>query len=297
MDLIEILDKLEEPILITGHVNPDADVISTAFSLIYYLSNHLNKKAYFTFKGELPDNLLWAMDEELVIDEKSDYNSLIVVDTSDSTLRIGFEKKDVPVLVLDHHPSSFDLESTDKVTYIAYEAVSTSSMLLDFGIKYYLIYLGIFYDSIGRNENVLSASKAILELGITEEEIQYIHSNLRKKADPKAVEIIKNSFSFNHVVEDLVLTHVIYEGSNKYYFNVLEFYSKFCDILVIYHSPSGTVNIKTSEYLFNVSNFCKKFGGGGHKLSGGFIVANEESFYFVVKSLLEELNMEPVNEA
>jgi hypothetical protein len=297
MGLRQELLELEEPILIVGHLNPDADVISTAFSLIEFYKAQ-GKDAWFAYKGSIPDNITWAVDESSIADtELLKYNSLVVVDTSLSTVRLGFEPKQVRTMVLDHHDSSKDIEDTSLVSYYYRKTPSTSTILVEAGIRDPLIYLGLFYDSFSTNTNLLESCRIISEsLDITEEEIQDMLSLLREKLDQKAIEVIKNSFSVTYNYGNLSLICVTFDSEQKYYFDILAFYAKYSDVLVVYNTSTNIINIKTFDDIFDVADFCSIFGGGGSFRSGAIIVGNKESFSFVFEQLVTKFDTELCDE-
>lgn len=297
MDLRQELLSLEEPILIVGHLNPDADVISTAFSLIAFFEEN-NKESRFAYKGSMPSNLKWAVDDSFVVEpEDIEYKSLIVVDSALSTLRIGFEPKNVRSIVIDHHDSSKDIENTELVTYYYRKAPSTSSILIEAGIKEPLIYLGLFYDSFSTNTNLMESYRIVNEyLDISEDDIQNILSLLREKLDHKAIEIVKNSFSVTYEYEELSLVCVTFDSEQKYYFDIMSFYSKYCDVLVAYNTATNIINIKTFDDIFDVADFCSIFGGGGSFRSGAIVVGNRDSFAFIFEQLLTKFDTELLDE-
>ena len=288
----EILDNLEEPILITGHVNPDGDVISSAACLLNYFKEK-NKKAYYIYNGIFPSHLTWVLDESEVItqDSEIDYKSLVVVDCRDVDVRLGFKrKKDIPTIVFDHHPP---IEENDGEKRFILNAPSTSSIFYTlFDILDPIIYVGLFWDSLFHNNRVKETVDIASNLDITNEVIDEYNILMSEKKDLSLVEAIRNCFVMNYNINNEVgVTFVSTSCDDKLYLDLLLFFRQFTDIILLYNENSHKVHIREEGIdIVDVGKFAAKYGGGGHKRAAGIKLSDDIDFGQITDAFMEWVN-------
>lgn len=298
------LDKLPEPVLVVGHMHPDPDVISSAAVLLNYFEK-IGKPAMFSYTGDFPVEFLWCFDKNVhpsapspasfvggVDIDELDYGSLIVVDSIDDSVRLGFNPKDVPTLVLEHHISSRDrAEDSDK--YLFSDSPSTASLLYDiFGLDDSLIYVGLYYDALFYNARVKECGYYLDALrSITDEVIEQYHSLLHVRKDPSIIDSIRNAAVYlRHLDNGLVLGLITSDGPSEHKIPLLLFFLDYVDVLVLFNSKTGHISFRLSKKIqVNLSQFVKPKGGGGHKGAAGMNLASDESFQELMQEFMDWL--------
>lgn len=271
----EILDALPEPIMVTGHTQPDADVISTSAALLNYFKS-TGKQAYFSYRGSISSYLRWCISEEMVRkDDLESYKSYIVVDCDGSEPRIGFQPRDVPKVILDHHETSKEL--CDSQSFFFEDVPSTSALLpCLFGIYDPIIYVGLFYDSIALNKRLLESSKVLLALasrGLTDEVIAEFHQQMEIKKEVELIDAIRDSYvNAVQLPNGAMLGYVVSDGPVEYKHDLTAFYRQFFDGILLFMKRSRTFSVRLEEKLpFAANQFASLYeGGGGHKGAAGF---------------------------
>jgi hypothetical protein len=286
----DLLVILPEPIMVTGHVGPDADVISSAAALLNRLED-TGRDCYFSYRGNMPKAMRWCIPDKFIRkDDLTSYKSLIVVDCDGSELRLGFEPRKVPTLILDHHLTSMGLSDGKK--YFVVDAPSTSSILLNFGIYDPIIYVGLFYDSLAINKRVIEAAQVIVELskhGLTDEVIGQYHALLDVKKDPELIDAFRNSY-VDSIEFDTggVLGLVVSEGPEEYKHDLAAYFRQYFDGLFLFMKKSNTISIRLEEkFPFKANEFAQKYGGGGHKGAAGLLMPENMTYGILYREFID----------
>lgn len=282
--------NLPEPVLVTGHTNPDGDSISTSAVLLDILSKN-NKKCYFTYSGVFPENLKWLIHEKYFPGLSAGFKSVIVVDSDSSKIRIGFDiPESNPVLIIDHHPSTLKQNITENITrFVDVDSPSCSSVLFnELGEKDPRIYIGLYYDCFLNRRNLYEASWVLSYLDIDDSLIEEYNSLLKERTPIELVDVIRN---VNVESYDNVF-FVFAEYPEKLHYHVMSFYSRFVDTVALYNGTINKVFIRCDVVGADLSKIAEKYNGGGAKNSVAFYASTEDLFNLKNELLnyLEELH-------
>jgi len=180
-----------ERVLVMGHVAPDGDSVSSVLALTrYYKNRGLRARCYFA--DPLPKNLQWTLRDTKPFDKTADalmFNPevLVVVDCEPTEKRCHFPVEDYlrdhpncRVLNIDHHPDRDGEKSTDRVTLVLDTTSSTAELLVNAGLRQKVLFVGLVTDTGGfKFQHPVSAMRAVLALGLTDEDIEEMSEALR----------------------------------------------------------------------------------------------------------------------
>ena len=90
--------------LISFHKNPDGDSLSSAAAIYHYLISN-KKRAAIKFKGNIPKNLKWVIEDVEICNTLPEWAELVIIlDAEPTEERIGWKIPDnMSVLNIDHH--------------------------------------------------------------------------------------------------------------------------------------------------------------------------------------------------
>jgi len=288
--------KNADNFLITTHINPDGDAI-TSVLLFAVILDHLDKKFRIVINDPVPhkfDFLSYVENIEYFSSKQSyDYNTLVVLDASDLD-RIGRLKEtiknpgDIGVINIDHHTSNLyfgtvnliepDKSSTVEIVY---------NIFSDFGIRLTkdtatYIYTGIICDT-GRflfpntNSNSFQVAAQMIKAGAEPHEIG---RNVYYRVSPDSMHLLSKAlatldFHFNDKVSSMYLTLNSYSNNN----NKIDT-EGFVDYLMTIdrtevqlffqeiEKNTFKLSLRSRSYV-DVNAVAKKFNGGGHLRASG----------------------------
>lgn len=306
----EKLIKESNTIYITAHKNPDGDAIGGDIAL-YLALKKLNKNVNFLISSYADSfNFLTEINQSVKSVDKSSYDLLIAIDSSDkSRLDINEDdfKKAKKVLMLDHHKMSAPYgdvncidEDSPAVCQIIYEFLIKMNIDIDIDIAKY-IYIGIMTDTGSFNYSSTTAQTLEIasKLVATGIDFSYICNKLNhtiKEAKLKLIaktiekmEVyfdgqVRYSFIDYNTIADLGLSDEDAEGMTNY----LQMPEGTRVAVYIRQKKDGTYKVSMrSDDKVNVGQIAIEFGGGGHKRAAGYDII--EKLDIEKKKLLEAL--------
>ena len=301
-ELFKILSEFSS-FVITTHKNCDGDGLGAGLALYHSLKQKGKKVDFLTL--DEPSSKYHFLDPEKNIQTFHKNSTplqkdslLIAVDTNDSQLiEPLFSSSKNQVLFIDHHPLLINLNSQNKKIryFIDTKASSTGEIIFylmkDFGITFNekiatALYTSIVFDtkmfrSI-KNSSVPFAISAELIPYISDVNVIYNHlfknlsiNKLNLFSELKDVEYyFQNSFSLLSLTKEVIKKHEAGIGEA----------CELLDLIMNINSVKAAVLIFESEQGFKLSfrsadksilSIAEKFDGGGHHLSGGAFVQNQ----------------------
>jgi len=293
--IIKTIDENQE-IIITGHIMPDGDCISSVLTLSIALER-MGKKILPIIDYNIPhqysklDEIAKIKKVEDVINEIDNYDLIIIVDSS-SPDRVGklqdflTSKKTV---VIDHHVTN---EKFGDFNWIDDSFSSTAQMIYRLNKSMNVIYdpklatinlIGIATDTgFFRYPNTTSeVFKNAYELSKLGGDIWFISQMILENNRPERLKLFANvienmKFSNNgkfvHSVikyEDFQKFNCTDEDSSGFVSDLRAIKGVEVAVLIIEY-PKGQVHVSMrSKNEFDVSKIAKVFGGGGHPRAAG----------------------------
>jgi len=273
--------------VIMGHIRPDGDAIGSMLGLAHALRAS-GKDVLCVLQDGVPEKYAFlpgAADVRTSV--PSDYDYLIVVDSSDS-MRIGkaLEGLPAPDLVIDHHNTHDDF---GKLEYVVPEVEATALLLADRLPRWGLtisqnaatcLLTGLLSDTIGfRTANTrpaaLRAAADLMELGADFHDVY-----LKTLSDKTLAEALywgqgltKIQLSGSILWSTLTLNDRIisgYQGNDDAdLINILSaIKGPLMTILFVEQEGGVKVSWRSVEGV-DVSKLAREFGGGGHKAAAG----------------------------
>lgn len=314
MNKLRLLIKNSNHILLGAHVQPDGDAIG-ALVAVAGICNFFNIP-YTALLEEVPkrykdlvENLNYAQNYE------GDFDTFISVDCGDKTrldkdYRVLFDKANVTISI-DHHYTTTNFA---EYNYVEQEGSSTCELIykiiksLEVEITDDMakaIYAGIVYDTGGfmhsnTSPSTLNTVAYLMEhFKLNYPQIYYNILRMKTKKQVKVATIVNNNMYF--IKDGLIgLSYISFEEMQEISATREDMSSAIYEIKNIENvTIAGFIYpLKQNQYKlslrsdnpFNVSDVCKKFGGGGHiRASGAIIEGDLQSVLTKVQSELEKL--------
>jgi phosphoesterase RecJ-like protein len=315
-EIKNILLNNSKNIIITGHINPDADAIGSCIALGFFLKS-MNKdikvvlEEYSTKYDIIPvGDILHHPDNN---EQYLETDTLICLDFGvhhriNKTL-VPLYKKVKYLINIDHHLGNDNFaqyryidDTCSSTSELIYRLIKHMGGYIDDNIAIAL-YAGIVFDTGGFRHNSTSPdtyriAAQLLEIGIPFTKIynDIIHSRSRTSAKvlAKCITDVQIDDDLGIAVcglnrEDmkgLGVSRKDFEGIAEYFLNV-----EGITISVFYYEiEKEMVKFSLRSKHIDVSLVCNKFGGGGHALASGCTI--KKTVVDAVGSLRQELYRE-----
>lgn len=310
MNYSESLPILEEikkasKILINCHRSPDSDSVGSALGLSRALEI-MGKDVLVICPSDIPPDLQFLSGSNEIAKRVdfsnfnfSDYDLFITLDSSSYGMVSGsneIEKtKDVPIVVIDHHPSNTGygiinlidekMTSTGELLFRLFEdwEVSPDQITANCLLTGIIGDTGCFmYQNVG--EDTLKIAARLISLGADKDNIVYnIYRNINfseLKVWGKIIENMQmdkvNRFVWSTLsvtdCKDYVNLENVKEDAANLFFSIV----RDTDFGIIMQEMEGgelSVSLR-SRSDFDVSQIAKELGGGGHKAASGVRIEN-----------------------
>ncbi|MFA5048304.1 MAG: DHH family phosphoesterase [Patescibacteria group bacterium] len=260
--------------IITSHINPDGDAISSCVALYNYLKIN-DKKVSIKLCGTIPTNLSWILNDIKNDDDLNSCEQVIVLDSNCTKERIGWEiSSNLSIINIDHHGTNrINEHNPDKGIYII-NACSTAVVLFRwFGIKDNVLAIGAYTDTYF-SKNITEVLCFLADLNISDEEIEDILEKVSFRSDRKTWHIIRDSKVNNYKNGFVVETN---ESDITSIENAMTILMKMNNTVYLIYGKEKNVKLRTNDKSLNVSEIAKLFGGGGHRFAALCNVKNKVS--------------------
>lgn len=306
--------------IVTAHVSPDADAVSSAVVLGSCLKK-IGKNVKVFFNDPIPEklnHLSYLVSEfllEKLPEDLSNY-SLVAVDTATKE-RIGkcfepHEKSFVKVFNIDHHFTNTlwgDFNYIDAKASASAEIIFMFSQELKLNLNLEeanLLYAGIL-DDTGRfsfsntTERVLEIASKVIGFGAKPDfvaEALYFSENMEVvKFKAEAVSDIKIEFDGKVAViivnSNLLKKHGLSaEDTEGLVDKARSIDGVLCAVLMREDVDHWKFSLRSKNKNFNVDKIAATFGGGGHKQAAGFRKrgSQEEVYNALINEIAQHLN-------
>ncbi|RKX56322.1 MAG: hypothetical protein DRP50_00550 [Thermotoga sp.] len=296
--VMEIKSVMEEAqsILVTGHIRPDGDCISSVLGLSYALRK-LGKKVFACLQDDVPHVFRGIPTWQSIFKPQElkdkQFDLVFILDSSDKG-RIGkvnelLEKKDIPIVVIDHHKTSKDFGD---INWIDSSYASTSQIIYEFlkAIRFdispehaQILLTGIatdtgFFKYSNVTHETLEDASELVALGarindianmvlenITLEQLK-LHSLFLQTLHVE----LNGKLGWGYISEDMFKqTNTKEEDSTFFVQTIRSINTVEVAILFIEHKK-GDIHVEfRSKKYFDVSEIAVHFGGGGHARAAG----------------------------
>lgn len=276
------------------HQSPDGDAVGSVIGLGVPLKR-IGKDVTFICVDKVPRYTEFLIDSELFVQDfdLSSYDLLIVVDCGGPEqikfpeLKPGFFDK--PVINIDHHSSNSNYGDVNIVdtkspstTSIIYKMLKEYGLTIDADIATALM-LGIYYDtgSFMHPNTTLETFNVAADLSKIGARIDLIYGNMFKKLSPEHMKLWGRALNRAKFDDDNILSTVITREELELFDTKDLDLSGLSDILntvpeakysvLITEDDKGNVksSYRTRREDVDLSEICKKLGGGGHRMAAG----------------------------
>lgn len=288
----KIIDKSNN-IAVVSHRNPDGDTVGSNCALSEILTKQLGKNTVSVCIDPIPKSLLF-INHPFKHKIREDTDLLIAVDcSSEDQVALGnLSKMKIPIINIDHHPTN---SKFGKLNIIEAQAASTTEIIFNF-LK--------FLDS-----DFTPSIATCLLTGLYTDTGSFMHSNTTPASYKMASYLIRNGAKMQSIINNLfknqsidqlhlwgrVLGRVKLNENGNVVSKITE--NDFLNTNTSPNDLSGVINylnsvpagnmsiliaedrkgnikgsVRTSQSDLDVSEVCKKFGGGGHKKAAGFTI-------------------------
>lgn len=247
--------------VITCHIDPDGDAISSMVALYNYIIKN-KKKAAIRIHGAIPKNLMWIIENINVVKKVPEWAEMVfVLDCAPHKERIGWEPN-LPIYNIDHHISRMGDNDPDNNIHII-KSCSTASLLFSrFGIKDDILLIGVYTDTYFHKQ-IYEVFNFISQLNIKEDILESYIARVSVNPDKKIWDLLqevkmhkcRNGF-------------VIIESDTNYSPDIVESFMqilmKLNESICFIYGSNKSVKLRTSNPLVDVSKIAEEYGGGGH---------------------------------
>jgi len=302
--LNNILSKSNKVIL-TTHVNPDADGVGSELGLYYYIK-FLNKQCKIINSSKLPehynfldpDNIIEIFDESTHEEIFKNADLLIALDIGDykrmNNIVNMINKYHLYSTSIDHHPEDeefFDLSLVDINSpatgymvwdFLRYNKFNDLSIIQANALYSALITdTGSFkYNSTTSDCHIMAAH--LLKCGVKPYDIYDVIYERRELSQIKLLSFVINNIKFHSDGEfasfiirevDLISVNASYHDVEGFTDFVRQIKGVQVAFMILEQKYSLRINFRSrGKYIIN--DIAKHFGGGGHKLAAGATIEN-----------------------
>ncbi len=311
----DIKNKIEDAksIIISGHINPDGDIIGSGLALLLGLEKkYPNKKIEFVIQDPIPKNIAFLKGIEKIKNIKDikdeNYDLSILVDSA--TLdRIGDVVeiiKDTFKINIDHHISNSKYGDINIVEDISSTSELMYGILEDLGIEITLemgeaMYLGLVNDTgnfahSNVSENTFKVAANLMKLGVNNNKIvnDFFKSKslARLRILGKALSEMKfdseKKLSYFYLPYEFLQTVGATKDETEGLVEELLNYNESEASLFLRGEPNGKIKGSLrSKHDKDVNAVAALFGGGGHIKAAGF--ASDLSAEDIIKKVVENI--------
>jgi nanoRNase/pAp phosphatase (c-di-AMP/oligoRNAs hydrolase) len=276
--------------IVMGHISPDADSLCSSISLTRWLRSN-GMSAHCFISENYPSNYQWLIEEnkDLIIHGKENRKikkckNFYILDCEPTYNRTGFnfDFGKSSVVNIDHHLHRFSNYKDKRYVSILKPSVSTCSILVDYGINYDILFLGIYYDSVAFSISPLEAIRAASKLDIDENRLSYMIESSRYQGTKKnwdALVGLNTWWSHDSSVCFCFDKSPLMDSQQMLY--ILNKYAK----TVVFFHKNKNVSMRTVDSSVELSNIAKILDGGGHAGAAGFKIKNRISLLDILKRI------------
>lgn len=284
--------KSASNIAIFAHEKPDGDAVGSALAL-FSLCKEMGKHVSVSITGEMPNNLLFLKDIDVVNQNKIKSGDLcIVVDCANLT-RLGKNRYQPQnfknILMIDHHikEDNFANYSVIKVGYsstceVIYDVLTDENIEITPTIAYYLL-IGILTDTGGFKyacttpETMIKTAKllTIANININDLMIPLFSSitkemfELKKLAYDKIKLYCNDTIAIINISNDELKEINVNFADTKIVLEIAQSLKSVKAVALVTEGEPGVNYVSFRSKGVDISLVANVFGGGGHKESSG----------------------------
>ena len=283
-------------IVLVSHVNPDGDTIGSVLALYDALKRQNKKVSLYNATKELPHIYNFLPNIQKIKDRLPGFYDLVISCDCGSFERLKIQKGDYKIINIDHHSSNQmfgDINLVDKTSasagVVVYEFLEQNGLKISRDCAVCL-YVSIvedtgFFSYSNLSEKTFKCVSKLVSYGVDAKEIATLLKSRVSLAKTRLLGYVLENFdlyfdakvAFIGINRD-VLTHT---GAKRYdtknIVNVLrDIITVKVSIMILEEKNGGFKISLRSQDEKDVSIVAKDFGGGGHKNSAGFEVADDD---------------------
>lgn len=309
----EVRNKIEDAgsITILSHLNPDADTLGTALGLYALLSRDKSLKVEIVNAStELPLYLDFLPNFKKIKHHIDYTDSVIFSCDCGSVDRLGFDLEGRDIINIDHHQSNTHYGSINVVIpeYASASQVAFALFKALYPIKadaatcFYTALLSDtrFFTTSSVNEEVFSVAQELVQAGALPDEIARHFTQRRPLSSLRILQRALTSLSLYHDAEIAALMvtkeDISASGATVPDMEGVVDYARSLatvEIAIFAMELEGGIRISLRSKKVDVSKVAMAFGGGGHKVAAGFMLAQsslQESIDTILAKI-EELGL------
>jgi phosphoesterase RecJ-like protein len=286
----QILNKIQNSryILITTHINPDADTICSALALSNYFYNNKIKHKVFNQMDTLPKNFDFLNKFDKITHQLPKFYDLVIYVDCASKDRIGLQlDNNIPSINIDHHFSNtnfatINLVDSSKIsaTEVLYHFFEKNNLTITKDIAQCL-YTGLYDDSLKFSSfkveaNSFNIASKLVLLGANP---NFVANNLNQRetlAKYRLLPKILNSLELHleGKIATIYLKDIWLQQTGANYReceNIVDMILniQIVQIAIFFRVSNNTTRVSFRSKNDDVSIIAKAFGGGGHKMASG----------------------------
>jgi phosphoesterase RecJ-like protein len=282
-ELFNDINKSKD-ILIASHIEPDLDCLASQLGFYYILKNSFKNKKFYLYNKDFKNNLTGIFRDFKLIKNKLPQKFDLIIGIEPSSIeRLGVEKIDSKIYIIDHHKyldndykeNFYVDEKSESCAEIIYEIAKILKYKIDEKFRK-IILIGILGDSgwirYAKNKKTL---KLIFELydenislrnlyksifGLSLKEFYLLNKILESGKFFKKEKFFIGYIDSEKIKDNETLRKIIY----------LLTMVKEANAFAIIEKRKYEIYVHLRSDKINVGKIAKKFGGGGHKFSSGF---------------------------
>lgn len=297
LEVREIIEKFtkwfslpKKDCIITSHINPDGDAISSMVVLYNYMLS-LNKRVALKINGKIPRNLLWILNEINVVKKIPNWAELVfVLDCAPEESRIGWQVT-LPVYNIDHHGSRLGENDPDNNIHVI-NSCSTASLLFNrFGINDKLLAIGVYTDTLFTKQ-IYEVLNFLERIRITEDELSAFLSKVQANPDRKLWDLIYEAKT-HRCRNGFIIAEIDQDYNPDIIENFMQVLMKLNESVCFIYGNKKNVKLRTSNSLLDLSQLAKEYGGGGHSYAAMCNISGKSSEF---KSKITSFNVPKLND-
>lgn len=300
-------------ILVVSHARPDGDALGSTLAAMFWLKNEGHSVFAWNEDG-LPERFSFLPGASYITKpakQPVNFDAILVLDTANKN-RLGndlLEKARAPLWVaLDHHLSN---ENFGNLNWIEPTAPATGEMLAEGFLSEAItitpeiatnLYVALSTDTGSFQYHNTSArtfeiASELVRAGVHVGDIsQALYSSQpRRRFELLKYALAHAQFSLNNYIASVALTlevtqsmHLLPEDTE----GIIDLIRSVQDVQVaafFEELPEGKVrlSLRSKSHHFDASDFCKKYGGGGHRMAAGARITG--SLQAVEKNILAHI--------
>ncbi len=283
-------------IVLVSHVNPDGDTIGSVLALYDALKRQNKKVSLYNATKELPHIYNFLPNIQKIKDRLPGFYDLVISCDCGSFDRLKIEKGDYKIINIDHHSSNQmfgDINLVDKTSasagMVVYEFLEQNGLKISRDCAVCL-YVSIvedtgFFSYSNLNEKTFKCVSKLVSYGVDAKEIATLLKSRVSLAKTRLLGYVLENFdlyfdakvAFIGINRDILTRTGAKRYDTKNIVNVLrDIITVKVSIMILEEKNGGFKISLRSQDEKDVSIVAKDFGGGGHKNSAGFEVADDD---------------------